>query len=334
MNLAFAIRTVRWMIRDTFRQSIATKLFWVMLAITFVCTLFCFSVDIVGGERPQNDVPDAGGMLSREAAKTIGDDKVKKDGVLVVGSDVSIGFGMMKFSSPRPKDDSVRHVQLWLAAILADTAGVLLALLWTAGFLPTFLEPQSATVLLAKPASRTAILCGKYFGVVLFVALQALVFVACTWLALGMKTGVWNAIYWFAVPLLTLNFAVFYAVSTFLAVVSRSTVVCIFGTLLFWLLCWTVNFTHVRLTAQPLEAMSGLSMGLLDLMYWVLPKPLDLGGVFYDAMMASGFSSPVPELHAIKEKGQFHPEASIVTSIVFGLATLALAAYEFWTTDY
>ena len=41
-----------------------------------------------------------------------------------------------------------------LAGVVADTAGVLLALLWTAGFLPTFLEPAAVTVLLAKPAPR------------------------------------------------------------------------------------------------------------------------------------------------------------------------------------
>src|SRR5207237_178155 len=46
MNLPTALRTVRWMVRDTFRQSLATKLFWVMLAVTAVCTLVCLSVDV------------------------------------------------------------------------------------------------------------------------------------------------------------------------------------------------------------------------------------------------------------------------------------------------
>ena len=38
--------------------------------------------------------------------------------------------------------DAVHFVQTWLAGWIADTAGILLALLWTAGFLPTFLEPR------------------------------------------------------------------------------------------------------------------------------------------------------------------------------------------------
>ncbi len=332
MNLAFAIRTISWMVRDTFRQSLATKLFWVMLAITAVCTLFCLSITVTGETPPTGAGYDAGGFITPEAAKAIGEEKVKADGLKVLRGEVSFGFGLMTVPINRYKDDAVRYVLIWLAAILADTAGVLLALLWTAGFLPTFLEPQSATVLLAKPAPRWVLLVGKYLGVVLFVGLQAFVFVAATWFALGGKTGVWDATYWLAVPLLTLNFAVFYSVSAFLAVASRSTVVCIFGTLLFWLLCWTMNYTHVRLQAQPVEGMAGTAV--LDVGYWVLPKPLDLGGVFYDAMRATGFSAPVPELDAVQKKGLFRPELSVLTSVLFALLVLLLAAYEFKSTDY
>ena len=78
----------------------------------------------------------------------------KDEGLLVVSGEVSLGFGMIKVKHRRHREDAVRYVQIVLAAFLADTVGVLLALLWTAGFLPTFLEPQSATVLLAKPAPR------------------------------------------------------------------------------------------------------------------------------------------------------------------------------------
>jgi ABC-type transport system involved in multi-copper enzyme maturation permease subunit len=333
MNLGFALRTIRWMIRDTFRQTVATKLFGVMLAITVVCTLFCLSISVRGSSANPND-NGAGGFLTDAQAKQVGEDKVKKDGLPVLGGEVSFGFGLMTVPISRHKDDSVRFVQLWLSAVLADTAGVLLALLWTAGFLPNFLEPHSATVLLAKPAPRWSILLGKYLGVVLFVGLQAILFIGCTWTALGLKTGIWNGTYWLAVPLLVLNFAVFYTISAYLAVVSRSTVVCIFGTLLFWLLCWTINFTHVKLAVSPLEGLSGLSHSLLDLAYWIFPKPLDFGGIFYESMRATGYAAPVPELDQYQQKGLFRAEWSILSSIAFALVTLWLAVYEFKQTDY
>ena len=97
-----------------------------------------------------------------------------------------------------------------------------------------------------RRAGRAA---GKYLGVVLFVGLQAALFVGGDVGRPRAATGVWDGAYWLAVPLLIVNFAVFYAVSAFLAVWTRSTVGGVFGTLLFWLLCWAMNFTHHRLTA-------------------------------------------------------------------------------------
>jgi ABC-type transport system involved in multi-copper enzyme maturation permease subunit len=221
-----------------------------------------------------------------------------------------------------------------MAGILADTVGVLLALLWTAGFLPTFLEPHCITVLLAKPAPRWSLLAGKYLGVLLFVALHAVLFVAGTWVGMGLSTGVWDLTYWFAVPLLVVNFAIFYAFSAFLAVCTRSTVVCVFGTLLFWLLCWTMNMTHHHLAGFEVKGITPASSFLVEAGYWILPKPLDLSGVFFDAMQAANYSAPVPQLAAVKSKGLFHPELSLAASLLFSFGVLAIAAHEFRKTDY
>jgi len=334
MNPPTALRTVRWMVRDTFRQSLATKLFWVMLAVTAVCTLVCLSVDVTGDMPSVKYDFEVPSYLPKGEAKKLGEEKVRADGVRVVSGEATLGFGTVKLPLGRDRVDAVRYIQVWLAAFLADTLGVLLALLWTAGLLPTFLEPQSATVLLAKPVPRWAILFGKYLGVVLFVTLQAVLFVAGTWAALGLKTGVWNGAYWLAVPLLVVNFGVFYAVSAFLAVVTRSTVAAAFGTLLFWMLCWTMNYTHLWVTAHPWDGVTPASQFLLDAGYWVMPKPVDLGGIFFDAVGAQGFSAKLPELEAVQKKGLFHPELAVLSSLAFAAATLGLAAYEFRETDY
>jgi ABC-type transport system involved in multi-copper enzyme maturation permease subunit len=323
-------RTVRWMVRDTFRQSLHTRLFWVMLGLTSLCTVFCFGMSV---EAPPERERHPDEIRDRINPRVTPQDEWNP-GTPVAGGKVSLGFGLFEFDIGKNKDDSVRMVQLWLAGVLADTAGVLLALLWTAGFLPTFLEPHAATVMLAKPVSRTAILFGKYLGVVLFVGLHAALFVAGTWIGMGLSTGVWDAAYWFAVPLLVVNFAVFYAFSSFLAVCTRSTVVSVFGTLLFWVLCWGMNFTHHRVVGFDVAGLSPVSAFLIDAGYWLLPKPLDLSGVFFDVLRARDYSAPVPELEAVKAKGKFSPELSVFTSALFALGILALAAYEFRHTDY
>ncbi len=325
-----AIRTVRWMVRDTFRQSVATKLFWAMLGLTALCAVFCFGITVEGAaERPRHPAELPTYMPKGQAGP-----EVVSEGIRVPDGKVTLGFGLFEYPITKSKTDAVRVILLWLAGVVADTAGVLLALLWTAGFLPTFLEPAAVTVLLAKPAPRWAVLAGKYLGVVLFVALQATAFVGATWFATGAATGVWDGTYWFAVPLLVVNFAVFYAVSALLAVCTRSTVVSVFGTLLFWLLCWAMNFTHHKLATTDVPGQRPAAGVLVKAGYWTLPKPLDLGGIFFDAMKAEDYASPVPELAAAKARGAFYPELAVLTSLVFAAGALAVAGYEFRQMDY
>jgi hypothetical protein len=366
MTLPEHIRTVRWMVRDTFKQSVASKLFWVLLAFTGVATALGASVRVDGDVAPVAldyelpavlppewivrlgleqmkadkqiaEVPKDFGTLPPEVrakAEQIGQAKADADGARPITGTVSFGFGAVTVRLGRDRSDAVRFVQMWMAAFVADTAGVLLALLWTAGFLPTFLDPQAVTVLLAKPAPRWAVLFGKYLGVVLFVALHATLFVAATWVALGLRTGVWPAAYWLAVPLLAVNFGVFYAVSAFLAVWTRSTVASGFGVLLFWLICWVTNYAHLRLATGGADGLGAGTLFLFDVGYWILPKPMDLGGLFFDALGGSEFSAPIPELMRMKEAGQMHPELSVLTAGGFAAGTLGLAAFEFHMTDY
>jgi len=103
---------------------------------------------------------------------------------------------------------------------------------------------------------------------------------------------------------------------------------------LFWVLCWAMNFTHLRLIAAPPEGISAFGSFMVEAGYWFLPKPLDLSGIFFDAVNAHGYSAPVPELQAAREKGQFHPELSVLASLGFAFGALLLAAYEFRKMDY
>lgn len=325
MSAPAAIRTLRWMVRDTFRQSLASRLFWVMFGITAVCSALALSARVTGTDDRERHPHELPLYLPRGQGA---------EGVGAPRGEVSLGFGLVRYPVAKNRADAVRELQVWLAGVLADTAGVLLALLWTAGFLPTFLEPHAVSVLLAKPPGRLALLAGKYAGVVAFVALHAALFVLGTWAGLGVATGEWDGRYWLAVPLLVTNFAVFYSFSAFLAVCTRSTVVAVFGTLLFWVLCWAMNFTHLRLIAAPPEGLSAAGAFLVEAGYWFLPKPLDLSSIFFEAMGAAHYTAPVPELEAARAAGRFHPELSVLASLAFAAGTLLVAAYEFRKTDY
>ena len=95
-----------------------------------------------------------------------------------------------------------------------------------------------------------------------------------------------------------------------------------------------VALVSVKGLPEPLAGVAPTGSFLLDAGYWLLPKPLDMSGIFFDAMDAGAYSTPVPELAAAKTKGAFHPELSVLASLAFAVGVLAVAAYEFRGMDY
>jgi ABC-2 family transporter protein len=292
-----------WLVTDVFRQARATGLLATLLTVSAAATLLCLTISMT-------ETADA--------------DRV----------DLALGFGAWRVVRSQPLSVAVGGVEFFLAGVVADTVGVLVTLMWTAGFLPGFLDPSAATVLLAKPASRSTLLVGKYLGVVAFVVVQAAIFVAGTGLALGLRTGVWNPAYAVCVPVLLVHFAVFFAFSVFLAVFTRNTTACMVGSVLFWLTCWGMNYGRHALLGLDLPGVTPEVTGLTDVLYWVLPKPADFGLILHDALQADRFLPRLHEFRAAQDKGLFHPVLSVASSLAFAGGTLALAVYQFVTTDY
>jgi ABC-type transport system involved in multi-copper enzyme maturation permease subunit len=333
MNLPAALYAFRWLARDTFRQAMASGLFWLMLGVSGLVTLVCLSVGVAGGAPLHRPGETAEFIPANDPQAN--SSRIDVHGVDVISGELTIGFGAFRVPLGRDAPDAVRFLQLILAGGVADAAGVLLALVWTAGFLPGFLDPSTAAVVLAKPVPRWGVLLGKYLGVVAFVGFQAAVFVGGTWLALGVRTGVWDTHYLLCVPLLLLHFGVFYAVSALLAVCTRSTAAVVFGVICAWVMCWGMNFGRHLLVAQ--ADAGNISPGLqwaVEAGYWVLPKPADLSLVLFDALQADNSFTKAFEYYAVQTKGAFHPELSVLTSLLFAAVMLAVAARELSTTDY
>ena len=101
-----------------------------------------------------------------------------RQNVPLIQGRLTLAFGAIPIDIDRDRRHAVRSLESVLVGWVADAAGLLLALLWTAGFLPVFLEPNAVVVLLAKPVPRWSLLAGKYIGVLVFVAFQACVFVS------------------------------------------------------------------------------------------------------------------------------------------------------------
>lgn len=298
MSIAAALRAIGWLIRDTFRQAQASGIVWVMLGISAVCVALCLSAT-------------------------------------VTGESLELAFGAVHFPLDQGRAFAVRSLEVGLAGWVADGAGLLLALLWTAGFLPTFLEPGAVAVLLVKPVPRWALLAGKFGGVLVFVAVQASLFVGATWLALGLRTGVWDSTYFLSVPLLLLHFAVFFSFSAMLAVATRSTAASVLGSVVFWLVCLAMNFgRHASHVLNELRDLSPALSQTLEVGYWVLPKPLDFHFILLDSLHAENPFHGLVDFQVLAQQGAWSPALSVMASVLCGVVLLAMAAYDFLTVEY
>src|SRR5690348_5740203 len=97
-----------WLIRDTFRQALAAGIFWLMLAVSVLTIAACLSVEVVG------DV-EAGASASIEGSPQ---------------GQLRLAGGLFAFDVHGDRARAVRTLQLQLAGWIADSGGLLLALVW------------------------------------------------------------------------------------------------------------------------------------------------------------------------------------------------------------
>jgi hypothetical protein len=216
-----------------------------------------------------------------------------------------------------------------------------MALVWTAGFVPESLHPSAAAVLLAKPVPRWLFLAGKFLGVVCFIALHVTIFFVGTWLALGLRTDHWPVGYLMGIPLMTYHFAVMFSFSVMLAVLFRSTTACVVGGVLFWIVCYAVNYgRHYAVTANLYPGgveLPAFTVFLSEFGYWVLPKPADFTILLEKSLNLGAGMMTLEEqapFNLMLENNLFHPILSILTSCLFPAFALWASASHLAKTDY
>jgi hypothetical protein len=137
------------------------------------------------------------------------------------------------------------------------------------------------------------------------------------------------------IPLLLLHFAIFYSFSVLLAVITRSTVACVFGSVLFWLLSWANNYGYV-MARSVLETryLPAGTLALANVAYWIFPKPIDAGLIVFNTLGALGDFDKPAMLKLLESGHAFSPCASILSSLLLMAVLLAVSTYEFNATDY
>lgn len=248
------------LVRDTFRESFARKIFWGFLGCSTALILFfllALNIDLVEGAM---------------AAVTLFGHQVNH-GRLV---DVEL---------------MVRKILGAVAAFLF-TAGLFLSVFAAAGLIPTVFEPGRIELLLSKPLTRTRILLGRYAGTLAVIACNMLYLVLGVWTVLGLKTRVWHVSFLLAAVLAVFAFAVMLTVVLLVAVASNSAVLATMVTY-FFLIMSPILAQHEKIA--PLFRRQW-ARDVVKWLYYLFPKVFDMGNMSRLALEGKGFESWMPLL--------------------------------------
>jgi hypothetical protein len=317
------IRAIGCLVVDTFRQASSSRLMLLAVCLASLGVVACLSVRVEGPRhlRPEGEIEliDGKGNPLTSANVPLGR--------------MSIGFGLATVGNFRDAESQVRFLQAVLARWAAGVAGTLLLLASTAGFLPEFLRPGASSILLAKPVPRWTLLAGKVIGVVAFVVVLTGGFIVGTWLALGVRTGIWSPGYLLAWPLVVAQFAGLYAASVVAATCTRNASASLFAALACWIVCIGVNGARDTIRAtEGAPSHPAMTRVAIEAAYWALPKPIDFSRMLDRAVAASNHFAEASTGDEVTSPAAL--AASVGSSLAFAAVMLLVAARQLSTTDY
>ena len=228
------------LVRDTFREAFARKIFWAFFGCSTALILFfvfIMRVDVV-------------------------------EGALATASI----FG--KSGPSQSVERMVAGVHAGIANFLYSI-GMCLAVFASAGLISAVFEPGRIELLLSKPVTRYHILLGRYTGNVLVVATNLFYLIFAIWIIFGIKTQVWHAGFLFAGLMTLFVFCVLLTVSLLVGVLWESAAVSIIATFGVMVLSLIVS---AKTTWEKLLS-SEWSRDIVRGLYYVLPRIYDIGRI-------------------------------------------------------
>jgi ABC-type transport system involved in multi-copper enzyme maturation permease subunit len=217
---------------------------------------------------------------------------------------------------------------------------MLLSCVITAFYLPNMLRKGTIDLLLAKPISRVSLMCYKYIGGLTFMFINTSVLIVGLWIALGVRSGIWEPAFLWIIPVLTFEFALFYALSCFAAVVTRSPIVCILACVLLWGLLFGIGLGYRAAKSQPGEALKGGGIPTwlyttADVTHVVLPHYMDCDQLTDKTLKISLTSPSEGELKRINEEYKaFNWTETVLITSIYIVLLVGLTTWRFWAKDY
>ena len=246
------------LIVDSFREAIDRRIFWIMIlaGLAVAASMACIGFNEKG---------------------------------------VDLLFGTWQFESEvwavGSDDARARVASLLVKGIVALTlgwVGIILTLVATASTYPSLMEPGAIDIIVSKPISRTKIFLGKYLGAMVFILIQAAIFVGLTFLVVGFRWGHWLWGYLWVIPLMVLLFSYLFCFSALFGVLTRRAMPALLLTLFAWVAIMIPQRAYsVFLVAGPDLDPDGRWQRLCGALRYVLPKTQDINFIASKAVEAA-----------------------------------------------
>lgn len=196
---------------------------------------------------------------------------------------VNVFFGAMKLQE-MVGSHSLGQVIYFIMNNMVNGIGagiaIVLGIIITSFYIPNMLRKGSVDLMLAKPITRPMLLIYKYVGGLSFMLIFATAAVGSTWLVIGIRSGLWNPKFLLLIPVLTFGFGILYALSTLVAVWTRSAVASLLVTLAFnallFLVAWGYNEVDKVRNGPLKEFVPGWLITTADIVHGVLPRTGDM----------------------------------------------------------
>ena len=252
--------------------------------------------------------------------------------------EIALFFGAWKFGR-FPLGLAIHVVEDTIINGLGAGVALIIGVVITAFFIPNMLRKGALDLLIAKPIGRGQLLVYKYIGGLTFVFLLSVAAIGGTWVVIGLRSGHWAPQFLVVIPLLTFTFAILYAVSTLMAVLTRSAIAAILITLMFAFCLYLVGqFKSIadlkRNTGAPImgETWPDWLYAFADSLNDYLPRYKDLDKLT-SKVIDEGTLTPIEQ--RVKAGILEYPSWSgaLGLSLAYIAGILALSVWRFKTRD-
>jgi ABC-type transport system involved in multi-copper enzyme maturation permease subunit len=249
---------------------------------------------------------------------------------------VFVFFGSVPPIKGIPLGRAIRFIEDVVVNGIGAAVALMLSVVITAFFIPNLLRKGSVDLIISKPIGRTQLLVYKYVGGLTFIFLLSSVSIGGVWLALAVRSGLWDPSFLLVIPVLTFTFAILYSVSTVVAVFTRSAIASILVSLGFMLFLYILgqikSFFDLNKVANIMEA-PDWTYTLVDAANNLLPRYKDLDKLTSKLVVDSALTIGEARVGGLLTE---YPSwgGAIGVSMAFIAIMLAISCWRFSRRDY